>query len=147
MLLNARKVDVHDKDDPMILLAIEDITEKRSIESAVEKERKIILENIPSGLMILDKKWRFTYCNKKTESIIGKNLINIAGRNIWKILPEWVGSPFDKYCRKAMKTGNLSLSNSSSLTLIPGLTSRLFHQPRVCQYILMILRNIKRAKK
>ena len=104
MLLNARKLDIYDKDDPMILLAIEDITEKKTIESEVEKERKVVLENIPSGLMTLDKKWRLTYCNKKAESIIEKKLINIAGKNIWKIFPEWVGSCFDKCCRRALKT-------------------------------------------
>src|SRR5688572_18206845 len=105
MLLNARKLDAYDKDDPMILLAIEDITEKRSIESAVEKERKEVLENIPSGLMTLDKKWQITYCNKKLEPIVEKKIIDITGLNIWKTFPELGGSTFDKYCRKAKKIG------------------------------------------
>ncbi|MEO6329335.1 MAG: ATP-binding protein, partial [Ginsengibacter sp.] len=105
MLLNARKLNIHGKNDPMILLSIEDITEKRSIESAVEKERKIILEHIPSGLMTLDKKWRFTYCNKKSESVIKRKLKDIKGETIWKILPEWSGSSFIKSCRKAVRTG------------------------------------------
>ncbi|MEO6452751.1 MAG: ATP-binding protein [Ginsengibacter sp.] len=104
MLLNARKVVIHDKDDPMILLAIEDITEKRSIEKEVEKERRIILEHLPGGLMTLDKKWQLSYCNKKTESIIGKKITGIHEKSIWEILPEWVGSPFYSYCRKAMRT-------------------------------------------
>lgn len=104
MLLSARSMAVQDEDDPMILLAIEDITEERSIESAVEKERKLILENIPSGLITLDRKWQFTYCNKKAESIIEKKLAEIEGKNVWKILPEGIGSPLEKYCRKAIKT-------------------------------------------
>lgn len=105
MLLYAHRLSIPDKDDPMIILAIEDITEKRSIESAVQRERRIVLENMPGGLMTLDKEWRFTYCNKKTQSIIDKKITDITGRNIWKVLPGWVGSPFDKYCCRTMKTG------------------------------------------
>jgi signal transduction histidine kinase len=45
MLLNARKLNIADKDDQMILLAIEDITEKRSLEKKVENENHTIAEN------------------------------------------------------------------------------------------------------
>ena len=45
MLLNARKLNIADKDDQMILLAIEDITEKRSLEKKVENENHMLAEN------------------------------------------------------------------------------------------------------
>ncbi len=105
MLLNARILFINKDYEPMILLSIEDITEERSIEKAVEKERKTVLQNIPSGLLTLDKEWRFIYCNKRTEFILGKKLEDIEGRNIWKILPDLVNSTFDKNCCKALKSG------------------------------------------
>lgn len=106
ILVNARRIYVDDKNEPIVLLVFEDITEKRSIEAAVKRERNLVLENIPSGLMILDKKWRCIFCNKKLESILGKNILNAAGKDIWKIFADLVGSSFNKHCFKVNKSGN-----------------------------------------
>jgi len=81
MLLNARKLDVGNRNDPMILLAIEDITEKKSLNESVETERKTILENIPSALIIIDKKREISYCNKKAEIILGKKTKGLKAPN------------------------------------------------------------------
>jgi hypothetical protein len=40
MLLNACKITVKKNDPPIILLAIEDITDRREIEKGLEKARK-----------------------------------------------------------------------------------------------------------
>ncbi len=45
MLLNARKLKIKDNDDQMILLVIEDITERRLLEKKVENETHTIKEN------------------------------------------------------------------------------------------------------
>ena len=45
LLLNARKLNIADKDDPMILMAIEDITERRSLERKVANEKDSLAEN------------------------------------------------------------------------------------------------------
>ncbi|MEO8413015.1 MAG: histidine kinase dimerization/phospho-acceptor domain-containing protein [Ginsengibacter sp.] len=45
MLLNARKLKIADKDDQMILLAIQDITEKKVLEKKVEIEKDTLAEN------------------------------------------------------------------------------------------------------
>lgn len=46
MLLNARKLKIAHKDDQMILLAIEDITEKKILANKVENEKQNVAENI-----------------------------------------------------------------------------------------------------
>jgi len=46
LLLNARKLTIAGKDDPMILLAIEDITERRSLELKVDLEKNRVAKHI-----------------------------------------------------------------------------------------------------
>ena len=46
LLLNARKLAIAGKDDPMILLAIEDITERRSLEVKVDLEKNKVARHI-----------------------------------------------------------------------------------------------------
>jgi len=105
MLLNARKLDVGNANDPMILLAIEDITEKKLLDISVETERKTILENIPSALIIIDKGKEITYCNKKAELILGKKVKDIVGKNILKVFPEPGATDFQKQYLKIVATG------------------------------------------
>ncbi len=45
MLLNASKLIIRENSDQMILLAIEDITERRNLEKKIEKEKYIVSEN------------------------------------------------------------------------------------------------------
>lgn len=45
MLLNARKLNIADQGDQMILLAIDDITVRRSLEKRVEIERNTVIEH------------------------------------------------------------------------------------------------------
>jgi PAS domain S-box-containing protein len=105
MLLNARKLDVGNRNDPMILLAIEDITEKKSLNESVETERKTILENIPSALIIIDKKREITYSNKKVEIILGKKTKDIFGKNIMNVFSEAGVPDFQNQYLKIIATG------------------------------------------
>ncbi|MEP6595892.1 MAG: PAS domain-containing sensor histidine kinase [Ginsengibacter sp.] len=104
MLLNARKLDVGRINDPMILLAIEDITDKKTFKS-VETERKTILENFPSALIIIDKERRITYCNKQAELIMGKKVKRIVGKNILDVFPKTGSQDFQEQYHKIVTTG------------------------------------------
>src|ERR1017187_9340188 len=44
LILNAQKLKIEGKDDQMILLAIEDITDRRSLEKNVEIEKNTVVE-------------------------------------------------------------------------------------------------------
>ncbi len=114
MLLNARKLDV--RNDPMIFLAIEDITEKKSIESAVEKERKIVeferqkmfnlFMNAPALICVLrGPKHIYELANKPYMQMVGSKR-NLIGNPIRKAIPELKEQGIFEILDKVYKTGN-----------------------------------------
>jgi two-component system CheB/CheR fusion protein len=105
MLFNARMLDIGNGYEKIILLAIEDITGKKSLDASVETERKIILENIPGALLIIDKNREISYCNKRAEIILGKKTKDIVGNNIMNIFSEAGVPDFQKHYLKIVTTG------------------------------------------
>jgi PAS domain S-box-containing protein len=85
MLLNARKVRLEEGQKELILLAIEDITERRQAEEArreIETRYTSLVKNIKDhSIFMMDAKGNITSWNKEAERIIGYTEEDILGRH------------------------------------------------------------------
>lgn len=60
-----------------------DISERKMVEDALEMERKklrLLYENNPDAIVVLDTEYHIIYSNRKTQDIIGKTLQEIKGK-------------------------------------------------------------------
>jgi PAS domain S-box-containing protein len=72
-----------------------DITQQKRAETiAKENEYKYIelIDRITDGFIALDKKFRYTYINKKAGEMIHRNPESMIGKNVWQEFPQAVGS-------------------------------------------------------
>jgi len=72
LILNARNLNVSDKQDKHILLALEDITERKKTEQALyqEKEQALVtLQSIGEAVITMDKDGHIQYLNPIAESL------------------------------------------------------------------------------
>lgn len=53
-----------------------------------------IIEGTGDAFFALDRDWRFTYANHRTERLLGKPKPELMGQNIWTLFPEAIGSVF-----------------------------------------------------
>ncbi|ASY73442.1 PAS domain S-box protein [Sinorhizobium fredii] len=76
MLLNARKLSQGGGRDELILLAIEDITERREGDNAVrasEQRLRDLIEALPGAVYTTDAEGRITSCNPAAAELWGRN--------------------------------------------------------------------------
>jgi PAS domain S-box-containing protein len=105
MLLNARKLHL---DGGKILLAIEDITERRRAERALGESQSRatdILESITDAFISLGRDWRFTYANRQAESLLGRASADLIGKVIWDEYPALIGTEFEGAYLRAASDG------------------------------------------
>ncbi|GHO49106.1 PAS domain S-box protein [Ktedonospora formicarum] len=77
-----------------------DITEVKQAEEQVVA----ILESITDAFSYVNRQWRYTYINRGLEKLIGKKREEVVGRSFWDLLPEIVGTPFERVYREVMET-------------------------------------------
>lgn len=97
MVLNARRICQEDSDTELILLAIEDVTERRQAEAArreIETRFTSLVQNIRDhSIFMMDPAGNITTWNTEAERIIGHTEAEILGRNFSLIFtPEDLGS-------------------------------------------------------
>jgi len=93
MLLNARRIYREANKTQMILLAIEDITErKRSEEETAEAKAYLesSLASTPDGVLLLDKQVRFTYVNPIFLECLGRESKDFIGKTVPEISPSFM---------------------------------------------------------
>jgi PAS domain S-box-containing protein len=61
-----------------------------------------ILESISDAFCALDPEWRFTYLNRRCESLIRRRREELIGRNYWEEFPEAAGSPISEQFHRAV---------------------------------------------
>lgn len=89
MLLNARRFDTEDCRDSLILLAIEDVTERRQGEAALvasELRYRRLFEAAQDAILILDAETgEIIDANPFIEDLLGYSKAEFAGKQLWEI--------------------------------------------------------------
>lgn len=98
MLLNARRIIHKERGSQMILLAIEDITERKRIESLLEaneaKYRELV-QNVNSIILKMDPEGKVTFFNKFAQVFFGYTEKEMLGRSVaGTIVPETESAVF-----------------------------------------------------
>lgn len=86
--------------DKNALVFIEDITERKKVETALTKQKdflQILLETISNPIFYKDLNGRYTGCNKAFEKFFGKSRLQIIGRTVYDMGPKEIA---DKYYMK-----------------------------------------------
>ncbi len=87
MLLNARRISLPPEKEQMILLAIEDVTERMRAEQAlqVSEERfRRAFETAKDGILLIDKdKGRMVNSNRSAQLLLGYSIYEMKKQKIW----------------------------------------------------------------
>ena len=75
---------------------------QQEAERASERRAAAILESITDAFYALDSDFRFTYVNRRTEELWGRDRDELLGRNIMEEFPQLVGSESFEMHRRAM---------------------------------------------
>jgi PAS domain S-box-containing protein len=87
--------------DDLIYVAARDVTQIRRL---AERQNRIF-ESITDAFITLDREWRFTYVNKRSEELLRENRHDLLGQTFWRMFPEAAGTEFDRQYRLALDTG------------------------------------------
>jgi PAS domain S-box-containing protein len=61
-----------------------------------------LVESIPDCFFNLDRDWTLTYVNGEAEHLFQRPREELLGRNLWRLFPELLGTPFEQAYRRAM---------------------------------------------
>jgi PAS domain S-box-containing protein len=102
MLLNARQIHQEADNSQMILLAIEDITERTQI----ERDRyRLLLESITDGVLVADRELRYILVNDKLSYIARMPKEKLLGRRMIDLFPGIEETVFFRTYRQVLETG------------------------------------------
>jgi two-component system, chemotaxis family, CheB/CheR fusion protein len=107
LLVNAISMLMENQKENKILLAIEDITERKNAEEALKELNALqsdILSSISDVFLAIDKNWNFRYINKKAEQLFGMPASEALGQKIWEIYPPYKQSELEKAFRTSLQT-------------------------------------------
>ncbi|MDL0431971.1 PAS domain S-box protein [Marinobacter sp. TBZ242] len=101
---------VKDEDNRIVQVqgGLQDITASHQ---AMEQIRRFadrqakIFESITDAFFTLDREWRFTYVNRRSEELLRKNRDVLLGNTLWEMFPAAKESEFEQQYRHAMTTG------------------------------------------
>ncbi len=83
-----------------------DVTERKQTEQALrasEQRLATIFASISDCCYTLDPEWRFTTANEPALRYFQKTREELIGRVFWAVFPQAVGTPVEKYYRKAVR--------------------------------------------
>src|SRR5271156_3749267 len=64
-----------------------------------------VMGSVADGLFVLDKDWRYTYCNEQGARISGTRPEKLLGRRVWDLFPDARASKFHDCSRRAVEIG------------------------------------------
>ena len=108
ILLNARQIFRKNIGSHIILLAMEDITERKLAEeriSEVIRQQQAILDNIPNIAWLKDRKGRYVAVNDPFGKAFGVAPKDLVGKNDYDIYPPELAVKYEKDFREVMATG------------------------------------------
>jgi len=86
----------------------QDVTASRQAMEQIRRfaERQAnIFESITDAFFTVDREWRITYVNRRSEEYLNKSRDELLGHSLWEMYPEMAGTEFDEMYRQAMSTG------------------------------------------
>ncbi len=87
------------------IVALEDITQRKQAEEELHRanrDRINIFESITEAFFAVDREWRFTYINSKTEQFLSRQAEDLLGKSVWDEFPHAVGTQFERQYRRAV---------------------------------------------
>ncbi|MHB8844474.1 MAG: PAS domain S-box protein [Nitrospirota bacterium] len=108
MLLNARRIFRKSIGAPSVLLAMEDITErKRAEERVIEvmRQQQAILDNIPNIAWLKDREGRYVAVNEPFGRRIGMAPKDLVGKSDRDIYPQELAEKYENDFREVMGSG------------------------------------------
>ena len=90
-----------------VILILLDITANKEAEKKIrdsEEQYRMLIERVSDGFIALDKDWKYTYVNKRSGEITGRDPQSLIGKYIWEEFPGIVGSETFKAFHIAMET-------------------------------------------
>ena len=109
ILLNARQIFRKNIGSRVILLAMEDITERKQIEeriSEVIRQQQAILDNIPDIAWLKDRNGKYVAVNEPFGRAFGVEPKNLVGKNDYDIYPRELAVKYEKDSRETMAAGS-----------------------------------------
>jgi PAS domain S-box-containing protein len=88
--------------------ALQDVTASHQAMDQIRRlaERQAtIFESITDAFFTLNRDWRFTYVNQRSEELLGCSRQELLGNTLWDIFPAVQGSEFETQYRSAVETG------------------------------------------
>ncbi len=85
--------------------AIQDISDRKHAETEARRTADRLtatLESVTDSIVMLDRDWRFTYCNPDAERLMRRTRDDLVGETIWEAFPETVGTVFESEYRRAV---------------------------------------------
>ncbi|MDA8430965.1 MAG: PAS domain S-box protein [Geobacteraceae bacterium] len=108
ILLNARQIFREDIGSHIILLAMEDITDRKLVEeriSEIIRQQQAILDNIPNMAWLKDKEGRFVAVNEPFSRAFGLAPIDLVGKNDFDFYPAELATTYKRNFESVIRTG------------------------------------------
>ena len=108
MLLNARQIFREEIGSRIILLAMEDITDRKLAEeriSEVIRQQQAILDNIPNIAWLKDREGRYVAVNDPFSKAFGVAPKDLVGKNDFDIFPTELAVKYEKDFKEVITTG------------------------------------------
>jgi diguanylate cyclase (GGDEF)-like protein/PAS domain S-box-containing protein len=108
ILLNARQIFRENIGSHIILLAMEDITERKMVEeriSEVIRQQQVILDNIPNIAWLKDREGRYVAVNDPFSRAFGVSPEDLVGKNVHDIYPPELAVKYEKDFMEVIATG------------------------------------------
>lgn len=101
---------VKDEDGRIVQIqgGLQDITASHQAMEQIRRfaERQaIIFESITDAFYTLDRDWRFTYVNQRSEELLKESRDSLLGSTLWEMFPAAEDSEIGRQYRHAMETG------------------------------------------
>ena len=118
ILLNARQIFRENIGSHIILLAMEDITERKLAEeriSEVIRQQQAILDNIPDIAWLKDRIGRYVAVNEPFSKAFGVEPKDMIGKNGYDIYPLELAEKYEKDFREVMANGTRTYFEESTV--------------------------------
>lgn len=118
ILLNARQIFRDNIGSHIILLAMEDITERKLAEERIGeviRQQQAILDNIPNIAWLKDRKGRYVAANDPFCKAFGVAPKDLVGKNVYDIYPNEIAVKYEKDSREVMATGKRTYFEESTV--------------------------------